>query len=155
MIYVCDAIEFIVEPHVLPSGGSSYSEARGYCPLQASNLFWVQGSAKVLVSAKPVWTNVCMVFFQVICRLGKLMKQKICLPDIDEALVTALHNIEAHKIPQAYGAIDMSQMPVLAPSDGYFNLINRKGQLSCSILHSRRSTKGRTIGRSASGIGTL
>ncbi|KAL7407457.1 hypothetical protein ABVT39_008684 [Epinephelus coioides] len=61
---------------------------------------------------------------------SKLMKTKISLPDADEALAIAQRNYEAHKIPQVYGAIDGSHIPVHAPSDGYRDYVNRKGWTS-------------------------
>ncbi|KAL7405651.1 hypothetical protein ABVT39_004929 [Epinephelus coioides] len=65
---------------------------------------------------------------QAIC--SKLMKQKIHLPDVDEALEIAQRNYEAHKIPQVHGAIDKSHIPVRVPSDGYCDNMNRKGWIS-------------------------
>ena len=65
---------------------------------------------------------------QAIC--SKLLKRKIHLPDVDEALEIAQRNYEAHKIPQIYGAIDGSHIPIRAPSDGYRDYVNRKGWTS-------------------------
>ncbi|CAK6982383.1 protein ALP1-like%2C partial, partial [Scomber scombrus] len=42
----------------------------------------------------------------------KLMKRKISLLDVDEALEIAQRNYESHKIPQVYGTIDGSHLVV-------------------------------------------
>uniref|UniRef100_A0A3B3BNY6 DDE Tnp4 domain-containing protein n=1 Tax=Oryzias melastigma TaxID=30732 RepID=A0A3B3BNY6_ORYME len=60
----------------------------------------------------------------------KLMKKFITLPKEEEAQQIAQRNYESHGLPQIYGAIDGSHIPIRAPRDGYRDYVNRKGWAS-------------------------
>ncbi|KAI7794821.1 putative nuclease HARBI1-like [Triplophysa rosa] len=54
-------------------------------------------------------------------------KQLIRVPNEEEATEIARRFQEAHNIPQIMGLIDGTHIPILPPSDGYKDLVNRKG----------------------------
>jgi len=49
------------------------------------------------------------------------------MPDYNECEIIASHFEKKTHIPQLIGAIDGTHIPILPPSDGYRNFINRKG----------------------------
>lgn len=55
------------------------------------------------------------------------IKQLIRVPTDEEALEIARGFEASHHIPQILGLIDGSHIPVLPPSDGYKDFVNRKG----------------------------
>uniref|UniRef100_A0A667WS05 DDE Tnp4 domain-containing protein n=1 Tax=Myripristis murdjan TaxID=586833 RepID=A0A667WS05_9TELE len=55
------------------------------------------------------------------------IKQLIRVPTDEEALEIARAFEASHHIPQIMGLIDGSHIPVLPPSDGYKDFVNRKG----------------------------
>uniref|UniRef100_A0A3B3C1P4 Uncharacterized protein n=1 Tax=Oryzias melastigma TaxID=30732 RepID=A0A3B3C1P4_ORYME len=60
----------------------------------------------------------------------KLMKKFITLPKEEEAQQIAQRNYESHGLPQIYGALDRSHIPIRAPRDGCRDYVNRKGWAS-------------------------
>ncbi len=58
------------------------------------------------------------------------MKDLICMPNEEEASEIARRFEAAHFIPQIAGLIDCTHIPLLLPSDGYKDFVNRKGWLS-------------------------
>ncbi|XP_062403605.1 uncharacterized protein LOC134094192 [Sardina pilchardus] len=65
---------------------------------------------------------------EAICQ--KLLRKYIHLPNEIEAQQIAQRNFEAHGLPQCYGSIDGSHIPIRAPRDGYRDYVNRKGWTS-------------------------
>uniref|UniRef100_A0A3B1JVY3 DDE Tnp4 domain-containing protein n=1 Tax=Astyanax mexicanus TaxID=7994 RepID=A0A3B1JVY3_ASTMX len=57
----------------------------------------------------------------------KLMNRYIALPDATEAREIAQRNNAAHHIPQVYGSLDGTHIPILPPAVGYRDYVNRKG----------------------------
>ena len=57
-------------------------------------------------------------------------KQHTKLPDLGEAQEIAGRNNRAHHVPQVFGALDGTHVPILPPAAGYRDLINLKGWLS-------------------------
>ncbi|XP_075304721.1 tripartite motif-containing protein 16-like [Odontesthes bonariensis] len=55
-----------------------------------------------------------------------LLHLYVKMPSADEAQQIAYRNATKHHIPQIYGAIDGSYIPILPPLDGYRDYINRK-----------------------------
>lgn len=55
------------------------------------------------------------------------IKQLIRVPNEEEALEIARNFQEMHSIPQIMGLIDGTHIPILPPSDGYKDFVNRKG----------------------------
>lgn len=58
------------------------------------------------------------------------IKQLIRVPNEEEALEIARNFQEMHSIPQIMGLIDGTHIPILPPSDGYKDFVNRKGRPS-------------------------
>ncbi|KAK7945591.1 hypothetical protein WMY93_001319 [Mugilogobius chulae] len=56
-----------------------------------------------------------------------MLKDHIQLPNVEEARAIAQRNARAHAVPQVYGSLDGTHIPVLPPSDGYRDFVNRKG----------------------------
>ena len=54
-------------------------------------------------------------------------KQHIKLPDLGEAQEIADRNNRAHHVPQVFGALDGTHVPILPPAAGYRDFVNRKG----------------------------
>ncbi|XP_051787442.1 uncharacterized protein LOC127529067 [Erpetoichthys calabaricus] len=57
----------------------------------------------------------------------KLMRRYIRLPTVAEANEIAYRNSLVHLVPQIYGALDGTHVPILPPTEGYRDYINRKG----------------------------
>lgn len=55
------------------------------------------------------------------------IKQLIRVPNEEEAVEIARQFQEMHNIPQIMGLIDGTHIPILPPSDGYKDFVNRKG----------------------------
>ena len=55
------------------------------------------------------------------------IKQLIKMPNEAEAVEISRRFEAAHSIPQIMGLIDGTHIPVLPPSDGYKDFVNRKG----------------------------
>ncbi|KAI7793029.1 putative nuclease HARBI1-like [Triplophysa rosa] len=55
------------------------------------------------------------------------IKQLIWVPNEEEATEIARRFQEAHNIPQIMGLKDGTHIPILPPSDGYKDFVNRKG----------------------------
>ena len=53
-------------------------------------------------------------------------KQHTKLPDLGEAQEIAGRNNRAH-VPQVFGALDGTHVPILPPAAGYQDFVNRKG----------------------------
>jgi len=64
---------------------------------------------------------------------AELMHQWIVMPNNDECEQIAASFEEKTNIPQLIGAIDGSYIPILPPSDGYRDYINRKGWPSVTL----------------------
>ncbi len=64
-----------------------------------------------------------------VCRAirAHMMSNYIKLPDLTEAREIAERNYTTHHIPQVYGALDGTHIPILAPAEGYRDYVNRKG----------------------------
>ena len=54
-------------------------------------------------------------------------KQHTKLPDLGEAQEIADRNNRAHHVPQVFGALDGTHVPILPPAAGYRDFVNRKG----------------------------
>ena len=54
-------------------------------------------------------------------------KQHTKLPDLGEAQEIADRNNRAHHVPQVFGALDGTHVPILPPAAGYQDFVNRKG----------------------------
>ncbi|CAM4608237.1 unnamed protein product [Leuciscus chuanchicus] len=57
----------------------------------------------------------------------RMMRRYIYLPGVDEAHDISLRNSRAHLVPQVYGAIDGTHIPIRPPAEGYRDFVNRKG----------------------------
>ena len=55
-----------------------------------------------------------------------LMMDYVCMPDVVEAKQIAERWASKYCLPQAYGAIDGTHIPITAPEEGYRDYINRK-----------------------------
>lgn len=58
---------------------------------------------------------------------AKLMRHYIRLPTVAEANEIAYRNSLVHLVPQVYGALDGTHVPILPPTEGYRDYINREG----------------------------
>lgn len=56
-----------------------------------------------------------------------MMKDYLQMPNANEASEIALNFERISQIPQIIGCIDGSHIPILAPSEGYRDFVNRKG----------------------------
>lgn len=56
----------------------------------------------------------------------KMLSEFVKLPDVCEAQAIA-HRNSTHLVPQVYGALDATHIPILPPSNGYRDYVNRKG----------------------------
>src|SRR4029434_569009 len=54
-------------------------------------------------------------------------KQHTKLPDLGEAQEIADRNNRAHHVPQVFGALDGTHVPILPPVAGYLDFVNCKG----------------------------
>src|SRR4029434_1471178 len=61
------------------------------------------------------------------CAFREQAKQHIKLPDLGEAQEIADRNNRAHHVPQVFGALDGTHVPILPPAAGYWNFVNGKG----------------------------
>ena len=57
----------------------------------------------------------------------KLLAKFVKIPNVAEAQAIAHRNSMKHQVPQVYGALDGTHIPILPPSDGYRDYVNRKG----------------------------
>ncbi|XP_049914823.1 putative nuclease HARBI1 [Epinephelus moara] len=79
---------------------------------------------------KPVWNaqingeKVCLLLLQ---RVSSVIHKLIKEPTMEEACATARRFQQKFSMPQIMGALDGTHIPVLPPSDGYKDYVNRKG----------------------------
>ncbi|XP_063072582.1 uncharacterized protein LOC134463311 [Engraulis encrasicolus] len=66
-------------------------------------------------------------FCRVLC---SMLHRFIKLPSAEEAQQIAYRNDVRQRIPQVYGAIDGSHIPISAPLEGFRDFVNRKGATS-------------------------
>ena len=56
-----------------------------------------------------------------------MMVQCITFPDVAEAQEITERNHLLHHVPQVYGSVDGTHIPILAPAIEYRDYVNRKG----------------------------
>lgn len=86
--------------------------------------------------------NCVYLFCNVVTK--RLLKQFVKMPDAAEAIFLAQRFEQRCKLPQVIGAIDGTHIPVLPPSSGYRDFINRKGWPSL-VLQAVVDSSGRYV----------
>ncbi|XP_071371667.1 uncharacterized protein [Centroberyx affinis] len=67
------------------------------------------------------------IIIPTICMVSHVVQDLIKVPNLEEACAIARRFEMANNIPQIIGCIDGTHIPVLPPSDGYRDFVNRKG----------------------------
>ncbi|KAB5553829.1 hypothetical protein PHYPO_G00043210 [Pangasianodon hypophthalmus] len=73
-----------------------------------------------------------MKFVYMFCKgmVNQAIRHFIKVPSLQEACAIAERFESKFCVPQVIGCVDVTHIPVLAPSDGYMNFLNRKGWTS-------------------------
>ncbi|KAL2096942.1 hypothetical protein ACEWY4_006149 [Coilia grayii] len=77
-----------------------------------------------------VHKSTVMTFMRLFCKgmvESAVIHKFIKVPNLEEARRTARHFQEKYHLPQVIGCIDGTHIPILPPSDGYRDFVNRKG----------------------------
>lgn len=73
-------------------------------------------------------STVCKYVHQVVSLINEiLLPEEIRMPNLDECEETSQYHEQKFGIPRLIGALDGSHVPILPPSEGYRDFVNRKG----------------------------
>lgn len=128
--YICNRLR----PHLLPK--ENYVRQ----PLKkvAIAIYKFASCAEYRVIANQFGTNKCVVhkciydFCKAMCK--EFSKEIPTMPNEIEAQEIAFKFEEICGIPNVIGAIDGTHIPILAPTNGHSDFINRKGWTSYNVL---------------------
>lgn len=84
---------------------------------------------RLIANQFGVHKSTVMNFVRLFCKgmVESEIHQFIKVPTREEARTTARHFKEKFHLPQVIGCIDGTHIPILPPSDGYKDFVNRKG----------------------------
>ncbi len=93
-------------------------------------LYKLGSCAEYRVVANQLGVHKCTVkiFVYMFCHgvVGSIITQLIIVPTVEQASAIAQRYEQTNGIPQITGCVDGTHIPVLPPSDGYRDLVNRK-----------------------------
>lgn len=123
----------IVEPHMSPD----INCVRAPVPLQmrvAMALYKLGscGEYRLMANQFGVHKSTVKKFVYMFCKtlVEKVASQFIRVPTYEEAVQTASRFQQVYGLPHVIGCVDGSHIPILPPSDGYRDFVNRKGWAS-------------------------
>lgn len=90
------------------------------------------GEYRLVANQFGVHKSTVLKFVRMFCRgmVTQVAQDLIKIPSLEEALAISQRFEARCHIPQIIGCIDGTHIPVLAPSDGYRDFVNRKGWTS-------------------------
>ncbi|KAL2098342.1 hypothetical protein ACEWY4_007549 [Coilia grayii] len=123
----------IVEPFMTPEETSVRAPIP--VPMRVSIALYKLGSCgeyRLVANQFGVHKSTVKKFVYLFCRgmVDNAMTNLIRIPDYEEAVQISEHFQRAYGLPQVIGCVDGSHIPILPPSDGYRDFINRKGWAS-------------------------
>ena len=87
------------------------------------------GEYRLVANQFGIHKSTVKKFLYMFCKgmMAGPIRQLIRVPSDEEAVEIAGWFEAAHRIPQIMGIIDGTHIPILPPSDGYSDFVNRKG----------------------------
>ncbi|CAG9766703.1 unnamed protein product [Ceutorhynchus assimilis] len=134
-MYLCDQLREVLAPQ--PNILSQYWKYAKLMTVEkkvAVSLYFLASCAEYRVIGNQFGiqkSTVCKVVYQFVNAVNKILTPKhIRFPNSAEAKQSASLFQHKSKIPNIIGAIDGTHIPILPPSEGYRDFINRKGWAS-------------------------